>query len=137
WGAASEVGYVLDTMGDRAIHLALVLVFLVRYSFHPIFVWLLIFRDIGIYAVRVLSKEWLRKSRQMRRLSLLYAMSLRVWLGLFIVRDGFRVFWHFDILNTYSFEVTQMTLLCFTLVMSYYSLFRSFSWLIDREHEVV
>src|ERR1051325_1287525 len=70
WGIASTLGYVLDAMGDRAIHLALVLVFLVRYSFHPLFIWLLIFRDIGIYAVRVLSKEWLYKSRQMRPVSL-------------------------------------------------------------------
>jgi phosphatidylglycerophosphate synthase len=137
WGTTSELGYVLDTMGDRAVHLALILVFLVRYSFHPLFVWLLIFRDIGIYAVRVLSKEWLRKSRQMRRISLLNAMSLRVWLGLFLVRDGFRVFRHSDTLNTYGFKATQMTLLCITIVMSYYGLFRSFSWLIDREHEIV
>lgn len=137
WGTTSELGYVLDTMGDRAIHLALVLVFLVRYSFHPLFVWLLIFRDVGIYAVRVLSKEWLQKSRQMRGISLFHAMSLRIWLGLFLLRDGFRVFTHSDPLNTFVFEATQMALLSMTIVVSYYGLFRSFGWLIDRDHEIV
>ncbi|HJQ71457.1 MAG TPA: CDP-alcohol phosphatidyltransferase family protein [Blastocatellia bacterium] len=137
WGVASKVGYVLDTMGDRAIHLALVLVFLVRYSFHPLFVWLLIFRDIGIYAVRVLCKEWLRESRQMRPVFLFHTTTLRIWLGLFMVRDGLIVFTGSDELDTLFFEAMQMTLLGITIAVSYYGLFRSFSWLIDRDHETV
>jgi phosphatidylglycerophosphate synthase len=137
WGITGERGYVMDAMGDRAFHLALILVFLVRYSFHPLFVWLLIFRDIGIYAVRVLSKEWLHKSRQLRWISLFHAMSLRIWLGLFILRDGFRVFKGSDILNTFVFEAAQMMILCTTLVVSYYGLFRSFSWLVDSDHKIV
>ena len=137
WGVASALGYVLDTMGDRAIHLALILVFLVRYSFHPLFVWLLIFRDIGIYGVRVLSKDWLQKSRRMRPISLFHYMALRIWLAMFIVRDGFRVFTQSDTLDTFAFEVTQLSLLCITICVSYYGLFRSFSWLIDQDHETV
>ena len=136
WKVESNLGYVLDTMGDRAVHLALVLVFLVRYSFHPLFVWLLIFRDIGIYAVRVLSRDWLKKSRQMRPVFLFHTMCLRIWLGLYIIRDGFRVFANSDVLNTLAFEAIQITLLCITIIVSYYGLFRSFSWLIDRDHEV-
>lgn len=137
WRTTSDLGYVLDTMGDRAIHLALTLVFLFRYSFHPLFAWLLIFRDIAIYAVRVLSKNWLEKSRRMRRVSLFHATLLRIWLGLFIVRDGVRVFTGFDSLNTLSFEVSQLTLICVTIVISYFGLFRSFEWLVDRDHETL
>jgi phosphatidylglycerophosphate synthase len=137
WGTTSELGYVLDTMGDRAIHLALVLVFLVRYSFHPVFVWLLIFRDIAIYAVRVMSKDWLRKSREMRPVFLFHTTCLRIWLGLFIVRDGVQVFTRSDRLDTFSFQLMQMILLGVTLIVSYYGLLRSFSWLIDREHEAL
>jgi hypothetical protein len=124
-------------MGDRALQLAMVLIILVRYSFHPLFVWLLIFRDIGIYAVRVLSKDWLRKSRRMRSISLFHCTALRIWFCLFIVRDGFRVFTRSDLLGTPIFEVTQMSILCITICVSYFGLFWSFSWLIDRDHETV
>jgi len=137
WRTVSDLGYVLDTMGDRAIHLALTLVFLFRYSFHPLFAWLLIFRDIGIYAVRVLSKNWLEKSRQMRPIFLFHTTLLRIWLVLFIVRDGVRVFTGSDSLNTFPFEVTQLTLLCITIVISYFGLLKSFSWLLDRDHQTL
>lgn len=137
WKVTSALGYVLDTMGDRAIQLALVLVFLVRYSFHPLFVWLLIFRDISIYAVRVLSKDWLEKSRRMRSISLFHYIALRVWIGMFIVRDGFRVFTQSDALGTFAFEVAQLSILSITICVSYYGLFRSFNWLIDRDHETL
>lgn len=137
WKVTSALGYVLDTMGDRAIQLALVLVFLVRYSFHPLFVWLLIFRDISIYAVRVLSKDWLEKSRRMRSISLFHYIALRIWIGMFIVRDGFRVFTQSDALGTFAFEVAQVSILCVTICVSYYGLFRSFNWLIDRDHETL
>jgi len=123
WGTVSDRGYVLDTMGDRAVHLALVLVFLVRYAFHPLFVWLLLFRDIGIYAVRVLSKDWLQKSRKMRPVFLFHTTCLRVWLGLFLVRDGFRVFLKSDVLDTFAFEAVQLSLLCVTIIVSYYGCF--------------
>lgn len=135
WRITSELGYVLDAMGDRAVHLALVLVILVRYEFHPIFVWLLIFRDIGIYAVRILSKNWFRRSLELRWISLAHATNIRIWFGLFILRDGFRVFDRSDVLNTRTFDVIQMTLLCCTIGLSYYGLFRAFNWLIDKEHE--
>ena len=135
WGTTSDLGYVLDTMGDRAVHLALVLVFLVRYSFHPIFVWLLIFRDVAIYAVRVMSKDWLRRSKDMRPIFLFHTTCLRIWLMLFILRDGVRVFTRADQLNTILFESVQTALLVVTIVVAYYGLIRSFSWLIDREHE--
>jgi hypothetical protein len=108
---------------------------LVRYSFHPVFVWLLIFRDIAIYAVRVMSKDWLRKSRKMRPIFLFHTTCLRAWLGLFIFRDAVRVFTGSDKLDTLAFQLVQMALLIVTLVVSYYGLMRSFSWLVDREHE--
>jgi len=137
WRVTSELGYVLDAMGDRAIHLALLLVFLTRYGFHPVLIWLLIFRDIGIYAVRVLSKDWLKKSLQLRWISVFHAICLRIWLALFVLRDGVRVFTGRDSLHTVAFEVIQWTLLCTTIIVSYYGLYRSFGWLIDREHDTL
>ena len=129
WGTYSELGYALDSMGDRAIHLALMLVFLVRYSFHPVFIWLIVFRDLSICSVQMLSKEWRSKTARMRPLFLFHATTLRIWLGLFLLRDGFRVITGSDKLNTPWFGAIQMTTITITILVAYYGLVRSFSWL--------
>jgi phosphatidylglycerophosphate synthase len=135
WNVASTTGYVLDTMGDRSIHLALILIVLVRYSFNPVYVWLLIFRDISIYAVRVLTPDWVRQSRQLRWLSVMHATILRAWLGIYLLREGIRIFLLRDVMDTWAFELLQTSLICSTIVLSYYGLCRSFSWLIDIDHQ--
>lgn len=129
WGTYSELGYALDSMGDRAIHLALMLVFLVRYSFHPIFIWLIVFRDLSICSVQMLSKEWRSKTARMRPLFLFHATTLRIWLGLFLLRDGIRVFTGDDQLNTSWFAAIQLTTITITILVAYYGLIRSFAWL--------
>jgi phosphatidylglycerophosphate synthase len=135
WNVASTTGSVLDAMGDRSVHLALILVVLVRYNFNPVFVWLLIFRDISIYAVRVLTPDWARRSRELRWLSVLHATILRVWLGIYLLREGIRVFMLRDLMDTWAFELLQTSLICSTIVLSYYGLCRSVSWLIDIDHQ--
>ncbi|MEA2237240.1 MAG: CDP-diacylglycerol---glycerol-3-phosphate 3-phosphatidyltransferase [Thermoanaerobaculia bacterium] len=134
WNVASDVGYVLDTLGDRAIHLSLTLVVLVRYSINPLIVWLLVFRDIGIYAVRVLSMNWLAKSKKARWMSLLHATAVRIWLGLFLVRDGFRVYLKRDLFDRPWFDVVQLLIITLSIAFSYYALARSFDWIIDDDH---
>ena len=135
WGTYSELGYALDSMGDRAIHLALMLVFLVRYSFHPVFIWLIVFRDLSICSVQMLSKEWRSKTARMRPLFLFHATTLRIWLGLFLLRDGFRVFTGSDRLNTSWFDAIQMTTISITILVAYYGLVRSFAWLASTNSE--
>jgi phosphatidylglycerophosphate synthase len=137
WCTTSDVGYILDSLGDRALHLSLVLVFLVRYGFHPLFAWLIIFRDIGTFAARILTKDWHQKAVGLQWLSRLQASCLRIWLMMFVVRDGFRVFAHADVMDTLTFDVVQYMLFCTTIVISYYGLFRSFAWLIEQDHESV
>ncbi len=137
WKATNALGYVLDSLGDRAIHVALLLIFFVRYHIHPLFVWLIIFRDIGVFAIRVLSKEWLSKAVELQWISRLQATFLRLWLILFIVRDGFRVFTNSDRLDTFSFEALQAVLLCATLLISYYGLVRSLSWPLDHNRKTL
>ncbi len=132
WGTYSQLGYVLDSLGDRAIHLALMLVFLVRYSFHPVFIWLIIFRDFSITGVQLASKDWPAKTRHLRPIFLTNATTLRIWLGLFLLREGFCVFTGTDPLNTPWFHATQMTILIVTILVAYYGLVRSFGWLSDR-----
>ena len=134
WKVASDVGYVLDTLGDRAMHLSLILVVLVRYGINPVLVWLLIFRDIGIYAVRVLSMNWLARSKKARWMSLIHATAVRIWLGLFLLRDGIRVYLQRDILDKQWFETLQHVLIISSIAFSYYALAKSFDWIMDQEH---
>ena len=125
---------MLDTLGDRAIHLSLTLVVLVRFAINPVIVWLLVFRDIGIYAVRVLSMNWLEKSKKARWMSLLHATAVRVWLSMFLLRDGIRVYVKRDLLDTVLFEAVQLGIITLSIVFSYYALAKSFDWIIDQEH---
>jgi hypothetical protein len=109
------------------------LVFLLRYSFHPVLTWLIVFRDLSICSVQMLSKEWRAKTSRMRPIFLFHATTLRFWLGMFLLRDGFRVFTGSDRLNTGWFQATQMALISVTILVAYYGLIRSFGWLIDEQ----
>jgi phosphatidylglycerophosphate synthase len=133
WRVATDMGYVLDAMGDRAIHLALILVVFVHYQVNPVLVWLLILRDIGIYAVRVLTSDWLARSREMQWLSRFHATNLRIWLASYYLRDGMRVFTGRDPLDAFWFEFAQTLLITFTIVLSYYGLTKSFGWITDHD----
>jgi phosphatidylglycerophosphate synthase len=128
WNVCSEAGYVLDAMGDRAIHLSLTLIVLVRYRLPPVFVWLLIFRDILIYAVRVLNADWLRKSRRIQWISRLHATLLRVWLCSYFLKDGTRLFAGADWFDTFAFSLFQTLLLSFTITLSYWGIAKSLRW---------
>lgn len=134
WHVATEAGYILDGLGDRAFHVALLLVFLTRYGFHPIFVWLLIFRDVALYALRILRAGWYANARRGRWLTLFYGWSLRSWIVLFLIRDGVRVTTGADPLNSIAFDVTQSLLLTSAIVWSYLGLFRSLMAVIDYDH---
>jgi CDP-diacylglycerol--glycerol-3-phosphate 3-phosphatidyltransferase len=134
WQVATDVGYVLDTLGDRAVHLSLTLVVLVRFTISPVIVWLLVFRDIGICAVRLLSINWTAKSKKARWMSLIHATAVRIWLGLFLLRDGVRIYLKRDILDAVWFEAMQLGIITLSIAFSYYALAKSFDWIIDQDH---
>ncbi|HEY0383705.1 MAG TPA: CDP-alcohol phosphatidyltransferase family protein [Candidatus Elarobacter sp.] len=122
WKVASAFGYVLDGLGDRAMHLALLLAFMTRYGINPVLVWLIIFREMGVYAIRISRTDWLGGAMSARIATLIHVSFFRLWLGLFLVRDGFRVAAGTDTLSGTSFDVAQLTLLASTIVVSYYGL---------------
>jgi phosphatidylglycerophosphate synthase len=137
WDVTSATGYVLDAMGDRAVHLALMLAMLVRYEFHPLIAWLLVFRDIGIYAIRILARNWLQRSRDARWISVLHALGVRTWLATYLLRDGVRLFSQRDILDTVVYSQAQTILIGASIAFSYWGLFRAMRWTIDDEHATI
>ena len=134
WGVSSATGYVLDAMGDRAVHLALLLVYVQRYDINLLVAWLLVFRDVSIYAVRVLSVNWLERSREARWLSVTHATCLRAWLATYIIRDGITMWPRHWPLDMTMISYGQYTLIGGTILLSYVGLFRSFCWTIERQH---
>ena len=131
WAVCTDIGYVLDAMGDRAIHLSLTLLVFVLHRVIPTYIWLLVFRDILIYAIRVMSTNWLSRSRQIQWISRTHATLLRIWLCSFFLRDGVRLFTTRDALDHVGFEVFQVLLLSTTITLSYWGIAKSVSWLLD------
>jgi hypothetical protein len=70
-------------------------------------------------------------SLHLRWLSGVHATNLRLWIGLFLFRDGFRVVTGTDFHKPALFDAMQLTLLCATIALAYYGLFRSFRWVRD------
>lgn len=55
---ASKFGYVLDGLGDRACHISAYLLLFITGILGILVVWILIFREITQYAVRLVDLEW-------------------------------------------------------------------------------
>jgi len=54
----SKFGYVLDGLGDRACHVSAYLLLFMAGILSILVVWILIFREISQYAVRLVEPEW-------------------------------------------------------------------------------
>lgn len=54
----SKIGYVLDGLGDRAVHVSVVLLFVTYGILNAMLAWALIFREMCVYAVRLLEADW-------------------------------------------------------------------------------
>lgn len=137
WQLSSGRGYVLDAMGDRAVHLALILVVFSRYDINPMFIWLLVFRDIAIYGIRLLSAEWLQNSRDLQWISRFHATNIRIWIGSYLLRDGIQIFWHSDYLDNTIFEHLQYGLLIATIILSYWGLALSLNWILGEDKRAI
>jgi phosphatidylglycerophosphate synthase len=58
WKVATNFGYVLDGVADRSAHIALVVALTSRNDLSPVLGYLLIFREILLYAARALFETW-------------------------------------------------------------------------------
>ena len=119
----SKDGYLLDGLGDRSIYIALILVFHSTHEIFGIVAWLLILREVGIYAIRVIEVEWSLRLKGTRTLSLAHALFLRLWFGLMVVEDGLWILAQIT-LDAYAIARTLgvMLLLC-ALVSGYSSIY--------------
>lgn len=120
-GIASETGYVLDGLGDRSIYLALILIGMLNGHIGIAFAWLLIFREIGIYALRVLDKTC-RPRGLLRTISLIHATAIRLWILGMLIGDGAQLFFSYELITVAWFIAIQTGFLSITIVVSYIGL---------------
>ncbi len=55
---ASKFGYILDGLGDRACHVSAYLLLFIAGVLNVLVVWILIFREVSQYAVRLVETDW-------------------------------------------------------------------------------
>jgi len=126
-GVSSKHGYILDGLGDRAVYVALFLAFLVQQEIGMVVTWLLVFREIAIYAVRLFSGDWFEVSRSVRFMSLLHAGLIRLWILSVLARHALALYADLSLEERPSLFLIPHLLLASALVVSYYSLTRHLS----------
>ena len=83
--STSYFGYVLDGIGDRAIHIAFVLVISRTFDGATLLCWMHIMREVCIYALRSCCSEAHIATRELRDFSLYAVYFLRAWIFIFLI----------------------------------------------------
>ncbi len=91
WKVASEAGYFLDGLGDKGFYLAIYLTMLREKASAEMVVWLLIGREIVLYALRSLDEDRAHNIARLRPYSRAFALFIRLYFVVFLLRDGARV----------------------------------------------
>lgn len=122
WGLASKTGYVLDGLADRATYASLILILVRRHELELAIAWLVLFREIAIYAERLTRSEWFERN-EVRFVSLWHAAGIRLWFGSYLLADGLNLYLGLDLYSNRAFIFVQSSLILFTLGISYYAIY--------------
>lgn len=91
-GTASTAGYIIDGMGDKAVYVAIFLAFENAGEINVIVAWLLVLREVFLYALRLLVEDVGMAMRELRPFTLAHAFTLRAWIALVICEAAIRLF---------------------------------------------
>jgi len=122
-GIASDHGYLLDGLGDRAVYLAVILTFYAGNELWGLAAWLLILREVTLYAVRVVQTEWSIKLAETRMLSLCHAFVFRLWVGLILTKDGLQIMGTADLDDLVGIKLASSFLIIGSLSAGYLSVY--------------
>jgi cardiolipin synthase len=92
WRVTSKFGYVLDGVADRASYLACLLAIGQEPYFPDAILYLIVLRDLLLYASRSVIAGWYAVSQRSRLTTKLNALSLRLVLGLGLALVYWRAF---------------------------------------------
>lgn len=89
FGVASRTGYFIDGIADKIVYVAVLLVIFREAREQFLLPWLLISREIILYAFRAMEGATGQSLQELRTLSLWYAFLIRVYfLGFFVEEAG-------------------------------------------------
>jgi len=92
WGLASDAGALLDGLGDKAFYIAVYLVIGEHHAVASLLIWVLIFREVALYGLRVIDSRREATTKELRWISLLFALLIRVYFLDFFCKDALRAF---------------------------------------------
>ena len=81
WNVASDFGYILDGVADRSTHIALVIALTTTSALPPVLGFLLVFRDLLLYAARAFFDDWWNANASFRGRVKLAAVLFKVTVG--------------------------------------------------------
>jgi len=81
WNVASAFGYVLDGVADRSTNIALIVALTSIRALSPVLAFVLLLRDVLLYAARSLFSEWWKSNRTFRSTVRITAAAFYVLVG--------------------------------------------------------
>jgi phosphatidylglycerophosphate synthase len=81
WMVTTDFGYVLDGVADRSAHIAVVVALVACRDLSPLLGFLLIFRDLLLYAARALFVTWWTSNGQFRKQVKVAAVLFKLTVG--------------------------------------------------------
>lgn len=81
WQVTSNFGYVLDGVADRSAHIGMVIALTARGTLSPVLAFLLVFRDLVLYAARAFFDNWWRANTMFRGRVKLAAVLFKLTVG--------------------------------------------------------
>lgn len=103
WCVSSDLGYFLDGLGDKAFYFAVLLVMMREHATNDVLVWLLIAREVFLYALRSIDEHRADNMKRLRQLSRYYALFIRLYFLAFVVHDGLRI-WGIAVPNVLNYS---------------------------------
>jgi phosphatidylglycerophosphate synthase len=85
---ASKTGYFLDGIGDKVVYAAILMVIFREDPQQSLLTWLLVAREIILYALRALNVGGTATLARLRPLSLTYAIIIRLYFLGFFLQQG-------------------------------------------------
>lgn len=122
YNAISKEGYILDGLGDRSFYVSLILMIFLKYKIYIIIVWLLIYREILLYAIRLIIPNWL-SNKKSRKISLFHALGLRLWIFNYLLADALSYYYHIQISFMKIFKIIQNSIVIITILIVYYGIY--------------
>lgn len=92
WNVESTTGYFLDGIGDKVFTVAILLVIAREHSSQLYLAWVLIVREVLLYALRALDPQRDRNIRLLRAYSLAHAFCIRLFFLGYFVESAYLVY---------------------------------------------